>query len=110
LVETASGLVLLGKADSGDAAVALVRRLKPDLVVMDVRMHGIGGIGATRAIKAMRCSTVVVLISSTHPDDLTHEARRCGADEVVWKGDLKPALLERIWRRHSSPDTRAHVS
>ena len=67
---------------------------------MDVRMPGIGGIAATRAIKAIRDSTVVVLISTTHPDELPREAEECNADEIVWKGDLRKAVLENIWIRH----------
>jgi len=100
LVGRTSGLVVIGEADSGEAAVALVQELKPDVVLMDVRMPGIGGIAATRAIKAMRRSTVVVLVSTTHPDDLREEATNCGADEIVWKQDLRRNVLERISRRH----------
>jgi CheY-like chemotaxis protein len=84
--------------------VALAGQLEPDLVLMDVRMNGMDGIAATRAIKAMRGSTVVVLISTVHPDDLTREAHTCGADEVVWKGDLGPVLLQQIWSRHRASD------
>lgn len=44
--------------------------MHPDLVLMDVRMPGIGGIGAAERIKACSPSTVVVLISTTLPDEL----------------------------------------
>src|SRR2546421_28538 len=106
LVETSSGLTLVGAASSGEAAVALVHKAQPDVVLMDVRMPGIGGIAATRAIKAIRRSTVVVLISTTHPDELRHAARNCGADEVLWKGDLRRSVLEQIWSRHTGAAVR----
>ena len=102
LVAAAPSLVLVGEAESGEAAVALARELEPDLVLMDVRMPGIGGLAAAAAIKEMRESTVVVLTSTTPPDELPHEAAHSLADEIVWKGELRPKLLEEIWHRHTS--------
>jgi DNA-binding NarL/FixJ family response regulator len=101
LVGATKALELVGEADSGEAAVALVRELEPDLVLMDVRMPGIGGIDATQAIKEIRPETVVVLASTTRPDELAREADRSRADEIVWKGDLRPRLLEEIWARQT---------
>lgn len=101
LIAAAPNLVLVGEADSGERAVALVRELEPDVVLIDVRMPGMGGIAAARAIKAFKDSIVVVLISATHPDELPHAAHDAG-DEVVWKGDLRPRVLEEIWQRHAS--------
>ncbi len=100
LVEATSALALVGEAESGEAAVALVPELEPDLVLMDVEMPGLGGIEATRAIKAIRPETLVFLISATHPDDLPADAGDCAADLVLWKGDLRPRLVEEIWARH----------
>jgi DNA-binding NarL/FixJ family response regulator len=97
-------LVVVGEADSGEAAVDLVDDLAPDLVLMDVRMPGMGGIAATRKIKERKPSTVVVLVSSTHPDLLRSE--RGVADEVLWKTQLRPKVLDEIWRRHRG----AHVA
>jgi DNA-binding NarL/FixJ family response regulator len=108
LVEATSQLVWVGEADSGEAAVRLVRELEPDLVLMDVRMPGLGGIDATREIKAIRPATVVALISTASPDELRGEAEECRADEIVSKGDLRPALLDEIWQRHQPiPDRGA---
>jgi DNA-binding NarL/FixJ family response regulator len=99
LVSATSSLVIVGEADSGERAVELVRELQPDLVLMDVRMPGLGGIAATRRIKELRSETVVVLLSTTRPEDLRPEAEECSADEIVWKSDLGPTLLDDIWRR-----------
>jgi DNA-binding NarL/FixJ family response regulator len=100
MVERSRALVLLAEAASGEAAVDAVRRLKPDLVLMDVRMPGLGGIAATRAIKEISPETVVVLVSSTPPDELPRDADGCLADAVVWKGALRSALLDEIWATH----------
>lgn len=99
LIEETSTLTVVGEAGSGEAAVLLVQELEPDLVLMDVRMPGLGGIGATRAIKGIRPATVVFLVSTTHPDELPREARECLADAIVWKRDLRPKLLDEMWRR-----------
>lgn len=100
VVCAASQLAVVGEADSGEAAVELVRDLAPDMVLMDVRMPGIGGIEASRRIKALRPSTIVVLVSTTHPDALRSAGEPFG-DEFVWKNELRPKLLEEIWRRHA---------
>ena len=101
LIEQSSALVLLAEAASGEAAVNAVRHLepKPDLVLMDVRMPGLGGIAATRAIKAIRPETAVFLVSSTPPEELSREADGL-ADATVWKGALSSELLDEIWAQH----------
>jgi DNA-binding NarL/FixJ family response regulator len=100
VVEATTELSLADTADSGEAAVALVRELEPEVVLMDVRMPGVGGVAATNEIKGMRPQTLVLLVSGTHPDDLGTEARECRADGVLWKGDLCPKLLDELWARH----------
>jgi DNA-binding NarL/FixJ family response regulator len=100
VVEAAPGFECLAEAESGEHAVASASSLEPDLVLMDVEMPGLGGIAATREIKGNRPSTVVVLVSATHPDDLPPDAAACGGDLMVWKPHLRPRLLEEIWRNH----------
>jgi DNA-binding NarL/FixJ family response regulator len=99
VVNATAGLELIAEANSGEAAVAATVDLQPDLVLMDVRMPGIGGIEASRRIKVHRPSTIVILVSSTHPDEFPC-AQDCRADCIVWKVRLRPALLAEIWSRH----------
>jgi two-component system invasion response regulator UvrY len=98
VVDAAEGLRLVGVASTGEEAVTIARELDPDIVLMDVAMDGIGGVVAAREIKAHSPSTLLVLLSATHPDELSREATVCGADEVVWKSELRPSRLEVIWR------------
>jgi DNA-binding NarL/FixJ family response regulator len=100
LLRSAHQLVLVGEADSGELALAAMSDCDPDFVLMDVRMPGMGGIDAARAFKHRRPSTVVVLISTTHPSELSPAASRCGADAVMWKPDLRPGVLEALWLQH----------
>ena len=74
--------------------------MRPDLVVMDVRMPGIGGVGASRQIKAAHPATVVALISSCSAEDLPAETDGSQADAVICKRDLRPALLAGLLQQH----------
>lgn len=100
VVDATPGLDAVAEATSGEGAVAAAEQLEPDLVVMDVLMPGIGGIDATRRIKARSPHTVVVLVSTTHPDELPPEAAASRADAILWKQDLRPRMLENVWQRH----------
>ena len=96
----------MGEAVSGEDAVDLTRALGPDVVVMDVRMPGIGGIEATRRITAAAGETVVVLVSSYPEQDLPGAARGCGAVAFVPKEGFGRKVLEELWseyRATSSP-------
>jgi DNA-binding NarL/FixJ family response regulator len=100
VVGATAHLELVAEADCGERAVELARELAPDTVLMDVRMPGLGGIGAATLIKSVRPSTLVVLVSTTHPDELPREADGPLADATIWKGELTPRVLDEIWLRH----------
>ena len=70
------------------------------MVLMDVRMPGLGGIAAARQIKASRPSTLIVLISTARPDELPRDAHDTFADAVIWKIELDPRLLDDVWLRY----------
>ena len=89
--------MLIGEADSGQRAVEIANELQPDVVLMDVHMPGVGGIEAARRIKARWPATLIVLISTTHPDDLPRAVATSGAIAVIWKSELQPKLLDAIW-------------
>jgi DNA-binding NarL/FixJ family response regulator len=101
VVDATASLVAVGEAASGEAAVALVRELEPDIVLMDVRMPGIGGIEAARLIKELRPSTLVLLVSRAPAEHLADALDASGADAFVSKGELRPQLLDELWRRRA---------
>jgi DNA-binding NarL/FixJ family response regulator len=94
------GFESVGEADSGEEGVAAVERLRPHLVLLDVRMPGIGGIEASRRITTAYPDTVVVLISIEEPDEFSHAVRGSGAAALVRKQDFGPALLRSLWTMH----------
>jgi DNA-binding NarL/FixJ family response regulator len=99
VLQASPGFELVGEAESGGEAVALVAALEPDLVLMDVQMPGVNGIDAARRIARIRPATTVLLVSSYRADDLPAEVWTCGAAEYLHKDDFAPASLERFWQR-----------
>ena len=91
------GFESVGEADCGEEGVAAVERLRPQLVLLDVRMPGIGGIETARRITTAHPDTVVVLISIEEPEEFSHAARASGAAALVRKQDFGPALLRSLW-------------
>lgn len=102
LVAKTPGFTLAALARSGEEAIRLVDELDPQLVLIDARMPGIGGIEATRHIVDRHAATAVVLISIDDVDSLPRSARSCGAAAIVKKIDLRPATLRELWHEHQS--------
>ena len=89
------GFSVVGEAGDGEAAVALAGELKPDLVVMDVKMPKLDGISAAEQIAAERVAPVVMLTAFSQRE-LVDRARQAGAMAYVvkpfGKADLIPAI------------------
>jgi two-component system, NarL family, invasion response regulator UvrY len=92
------GLTVVGEAGSGEESLEVVERLAPRLVVMDVRMPGIGGIEATRRLTATHPGLVVVLASVDGRD--AEGLRTCGAATFLRKEQLSPRALRAAWQAH----------
>ena len=96
VVELTDGFAVVGTVASGEESVAAARELAPDLVLMDVNLPGIDGIEATRQIRALPDSPVVVLLSTYDEDEFDREG--CGASSYVPKGSFGPDRLLREWQ------------
>ena len=100
VVAATARMVVSGQVSSGEAAIEAADRLKPQLVIMDVHMPGIGGVEATRRLTRGQPGTVVVLVSV---DDVDPEVvRACGATAFLRKQRLSPAMLCRVWQAHTA--------
>jgi DNA-binding NarL/FixJ family response regulator len=85
-------LSVVGEADDGEGAVRQAVRLRPDVVLMDVRMPGIGGIEATRRITALVPDTRVLVLTTFDLDEYAFGALTAGASGFLLK-DTRPADL-----------------
>ena len=92
---TAQGYDVVGDVGRGDAAVDLVRELRPDIAILDVKMPGLDGISAARIITAERLAAVLILTAFSQRE-LVEEARDAGALAYLVKPfqekDLVPAI------------------
>lgn len=96
LLESDGHIAVVGEADDGNAALPLVRKLKPDIVIMDILMPGKNGIAATQEIKERRPETkVLILTTSTVSDDLA-AALAAGADGAITKSTANATLLSAV--------------
>jgi DNA-binding NarL/FixJ family response regulator len=85
------GFDVVGEANNAEAAIARVRELEPELVLMDLRMRGLSGLEAIRIIKQEFPATLVVVLSvSDDPQDF-FQAIRCGAQGYLIK-NVEPEL------------------
>jgi DNA-binding NarL/FixJ family response regulator len=97
VVRATPGFRVVGEAQSGEEAVDRAGDLQPALVLMDVRMDGIGGVEATRRIVEAFPSIAVVLVSSYRQEDVPSDADRCGAVAYLSKERFGQTALETVW-------------
>lgn len=96
ILSTASGIEVLGIANDGQAAVDLVEKVRPDVVLMDLKMPILNGIQATREIRE-RFPQVHVLVLTTYDfDEWVFDAIRSGADGYLLKDTPREDLIEAI--------------
>ena len=85
LLKEDSSITIVGEAADGETAVELASRLRPDVVLMDVSMPGLGGVEATRAIKPANPEIKVIALSMHEEHELGSEMRDAGASDYVNK-------------------------
>lgn len=76
---------VVGEAEHGLAGVSMVHKLRPDIVLMDIRMPVMDGIEATRQLKAASESPQVIVLTTFDADELVYEALRAGAAGLLLK-------------------------
>jgi DNA-binding NarL/FixJ family response regulator len=96
LLDAQEGIEVVGEAADGDEAVRLARALRPDVVLMDIRMPGLDGLEATRAIAAdeLLAGVRIVILTTFDLDEYVFEALRVGASGFLVK-NTEPADLIR---------------
>jgi DNA-binding NarL/FixJ family response regulator len=96
LVDSAPDLEVVGEGENGAEAVALVRELEPDVVLMDIRMPVMDGLEATSTIAGLGVGTRVLVLTTFDLDDYVFGALRAGASGFLLKDTPPVQLLDGI--------------
>jgi DNA-binding NarL/FixJ family response regulator len=102
LIDAEPDLKVVGEASDGYAAVDQAKALQPDIVLMDVRMPGLGGVEATRVITQDQVSSnpdrlvKVIMLTTFHDEDVVYSALRAGASGFLLKDTDALALVTGI--------------
>jgi len=90
------GLEVVGEAANGREALEVCRRMRPDLVLMDVRMPDMNGLAVTRAIKHESPATSVILFTMHESADYLVEALKAGAAGYLLKGASRVEIVATV--------------
>ncbi|MBC3414129.1 MULTISPECIES: response regulator transcription factor GacA [Pseudomonas] len=90
------GLQVVGEADSGESSLKLARELKPDVVLMDVKMPGIGGLEATRKLLRSHPDIKVVAVTVCEEDPFPTRLLQAGAAGYLTKGAGLDEMVQAI--------------
>jgi DNA-binding NarL/FixJ family response regulator len=96
ILEAQDDIEVLGEAENGAEAVARVRELRPDVVLMDVRMPELDGIQATRRIVVEGLPTRVLVLTTFDEDQIVYEALRAGAGGFLLKSAPPARLVDAV--------------
>jgi two-component system invasion response regulator UvrY len=94
-------LDVIGKASSGEDAIEFVRQTRPDIVLMDIRMPGIGGLEATRRILRIDDSIRVIVVTACADDPYPTRVMQSGASAYITKGADIKEMVRAIRMAHS---------
>ena len=90
------GLVVIGQAASGEEAVRQARELKPDVVLMDIKMPGIGGLEATRKLLRSQPDVRVIAVTVCEEDPFPTRLLQAGAAGYITKGAGLDEMVQAI--------------
>jgi DNA-binding NarL/FixJ family response regulator len=97
ILEPEPKIEVVGTAQDGQTAIALVRKLRPDILLIDIEMPKMNGILATKYICKYLPNTKVIVLTSHKNQDYIADALLAGASGYLWKGNLIKDLIQEIY-------------
>jgi DNA-binding NarL/FixJ family response regulator len=115
IVARQSDMLVVDEAADGMAAVAKYREHQPDVVVMDLRMSGLGGVDATRQIRKEFPDARIIVLTTYEGDEDIQRALEAGAQGYLLKDTVRSELVQTIrdvlaGHRHISPAVAARLA
>ncbi len=96
MINASPNVTVVGMAQDGEHAVRLVESLRPDLVLMDLKMPGMNGVHATRAIRAAHPEIPVLVLTTYDDDEWVVDAIRAGAAGYLLKDSAREEIVAAI--------------
>jgi DNA-binding NarL/FixJ family response regulator len=96
ILETQADIEVVGEAGDGVEAVAATRRLRPDVVLMDIRMPNLDGLQATKQIMAAGSASRVLILTTFDLDEYVYQALAAGASGFLLKNAPPEQLISAV--------------
>ncbi|MET7327517.1 response regulator transcription factor [Nonomuraea sp. NPDC005650] len=93
MLESADGITVVGEAGSGEEAIVQAEALRPDIILLDLRMGGIDGVSATEQIRRRLPGSKVVIVTTYEEDTDILRAVEAGAAGYLLKGSSRQELI-----------------
>ncbi len=106
-LEAQADFSVVGEAESGEQAVQLAEKYRPDVVLMDLLMPGMNGVEATRLVKQVSPHSYVIVLTSYYEDENIFPALRAGATSYTLK-DIHPTELVEAVRKAARGESVLH--
>ena len=101
MIETEPDMAVVGQARSGEEALELFRRVRPDVTLMDLRMPGMGGVEAIRALRREFPNSRLIVLTTYDGDEDIYRALEAGAQAYLLKDMLCDEILGAIRTVHA---------
>ncbi|MDW5377974.1 UvrY/SirA/GacA family response regulator transcription factor [Halomonas sp. HP20-15] len=101
MLDAEEGLRVVGEAADGEAAISQCRKVRPDIVLMDIRMPGIGGLEATRKITRGMSDIKVLVLTAYLEDTFAQRLLDAGASGFISKGSELDEMVHAIRQVHA---------
>ncbi len=103
------GVEVVGEACSGEDAIGIIRKVCPDIILMDLKMPGIGGLEATRKIKRLNDEIKIIVVTACSDDPYPARVMQSGASAYITKGADMAEMIRAIrvvysGQRYISPE------
>jgi DNA-binding NarL/FixJ family response regulator len=109
ILQKEKDLEVVGEAGDGEEAVELVKRLKPDVVIMDIAMPGVNGIEATKQIKALYPRVAVLILTAYEYDQYVFALLEAGAAGYLLKDVRGQEVIEAVRAVHAGESVLSPV-
>jgi two-component system response regulator DegU len=96
VLELEGGIQVVGEASNGQEALTLVTKVRPNVLVVDVTMPGLGGLEVARRVKESLPSVAVIILTMHEDQEYLVKAMKCGADGYLIKDIDSQNLIEAI--------------